>query len=156
MKTRVLFMGTPDFACGILQALAELPFVELVGVVSQPDKKVGRQQKLQPTPVHALAQQMALPVLQPEKIRTEYAEVLALNPELIVTCAYGQMVPEAVLNAPKYGCINVHASLLPKYRGGSPMHTAIIQGETESGVTIMQMVKKMDAGDMLASIFFVS
>ena len=150
MKTRVLFMGTPDFACGILQALAELPFVELVGVVSQPDKKVGRQQKLQPTPVHALAQQMALPVLQPEKIRTEYAEVLALNPELIVTCAYGQMVPEAVLNAPKYGCINVHASLLPKYRGGSPMHTAIIQGETESGVTIMQMVKKMDAGDMLA------
>ena len=74
MKTRVLFMGTPDFACGILQVLAELPFVELVGVVSQPDKKVGRQQKLQPTPVHALAQQLALPVLQPEKIRTEYAE----------------------------------------------------------------------------------
>ena len=97
MKTRVLFMGTPDFACGILQALTELPFVELAGVLSQPDKKVGRQQKLQPTPVHALAQQLALPVLQPEKIRTEYAEVLALNPELIVTCAYGQMVPEAVL-----------------------------------------------------------
>ncbi|MCH1940569.1 methionyl-tRNA formyltransferase [Holdemania massiliensis] len=150
MKTRVLFMGTPEFACGILQALTQLPFVELVGVVSQPDKKVGRQQKLQMTPVHALAEQLGLPVLQPQKIRTDYAEVLDLQPELIVTCAYGQMVPEAVLNAPKHGCINVHASLLPKYRGGSPIHTAIIQGETESGVTIMQMVKKMDAGDMLA------
>lgn len=143
-------MGTPEFACGILQALTQLPFVELVGVVSQPDKKVGRQQKLQMTPVHALAEQLGLPVLQPQKIRTDYAEVLDLQPELIVTCAYGQMVPEAVLNAPKHGCINVHASLLPKYRGGSPIHTAIIQGETESGVTIMQMVKKMDAGDMLA------
>lgn len=150
MKTRVLFMGTPEFACGILQALTQLPFVELVGVVSQPDKKVGRQQKLQMTPVHALAEQLGLPVMQPQKIRTDYAEVLDLHPELIVTCAYGQMVPEAVLNAPKHGCINVHASLLPKYRGGSPIHTAIIQGELESGVTIMQMVKKMDAGDMLA------
>lgn len=143
-------MGTPDFACGILRALSQLPFIELAGVVSQPDKKVGRQQKIQMTPVHALAQELGLTVLQPESIRTDYAQILDLKPQLIVTCAYGQMLPEAVLTAPEHGCINVHASLLPKYRGGSPIHTAIIRGETETGVTIVQMVKKMDAGSMLA------
>ena len=150
MKTRVVFMGTPDFACGILTALSQLDFIELVGVVSQPDKKVGRQQKIRMTPVHALAEELHIPVFQPEKIRTDYQPLLDMKPQLIVTCAYGQMVPEVVLNAPEHGCINVHASLLPKYRGGSPIHTAIIEGETESGVTIMQMVKKMDAGDMFA------
>ena len=149
MRTRIVFMGTPDFACGILKALSEMP-IELVGVVSQPDKKVGRQQQLRKTPVHQLAEELHVPLLQPQKIRTEYEEVLALRPDLIVTCAYGQMIGEEVLQAPRYGCINVHASLLPQYRGGAPIHTAIINGETETGVTIQRMVKKMDAGDILA------
>lgn len=146
-QTRIVFMGTPDFACGILQALIDYNY-HVVGVVSQPDKKVGRKQILTPTPVKMLALENAIPVVQPFKIKEDFQMVLDLKPDLIVTCAYGQIVPDVILNAPKLGCVNVHASLLPKYRGGAPIHWAVINGESESGVTIMKMVSKMDAGEM--------
>lgn len=142
---RILFMGTPEFACGILSCLVDHHY-QVVGVVSQPDKKVGRKQILTPTPVKKLACELNLPVFQPEHIQDLYEELKALNLDCIVTCAYGQIIPEEILKLPKIRCINVHASLLPKYRGGAPIHKAIIQGETESGVSIMEMVKKMDAG----------
>lgn len=144
---RVIFMGTPEFACGILQTLIDEKY-HVVAVVSQPDKKVGRKQIITQTPVKALALANNIDVIQPISIKDEYEKVLAYKPDLIVTCAYGQFVPSVILNYPKYGCINVHASLLPKYRGGAPIHKAIINGEKQTGVTIMQMIKKMDAGLM--------
>lgn len=145
---KTVFMGTPEFACGILNTLLDMDEIEVIGVVSQPDKKVGRKQVLQMTPVKKLALEHDLPVFQPERIKTDYQTLLDWNPDLVVTCAYGQLVPKIVLESFVYGCINVHASLLPKYRGGSPMHTAILNGETETGVTIMRMVQRMDAGEM--------
>lgn len=145
---KTVFMGTPEFACGILSELLAMDEIEVVGVVSQPDKKVGRKQLVVNTPVKQLALQHGLEVFQPESIRTDYQKVLDWQPDLVVTCAYGQMVPKVILEAFPFGCINVHASLLPAYRGGSPIHTAILKGETETGVTIMRMVQKMDAGEM--------
>ncbi|MDL2276109.1 methionyl-tRNA formyltransferase [Breznakia sp. OttesenSCG-928-G09] len=147
-QLRIIFMGTPDFACSILESLIKSEY-EVVGVVSQPDKKVGRKQIIQKTPVKQLAEKYHLPVFQPLKIKEDYKDILALNPDLIVTCAYGQMIPEHILNAPVYGSLNVHASLLPKLRGGAPIHKAIITGEKKTGVSIMRMVKKMDAGDYM-------
>lgn len=144
---KIVFMGTPEFACSILQALIDEKY-NVVGVISQPDKKIGRKQEMKYTPVKELALKNNIKVIQPIKIKNEYDEILQLNPDMIVTCAYGQMVPEVILNAPKYVCVNVHASLLPKYRGGAPIHKAIICGEKESGITIMKMVKQMDAGEM--------
>ena len=144
---RVIFMGTPEFACGILQTLIDEKY-HVVAVVLQPDKKVGRKQIITQTPVKALALANNIDVIQPISIKDEYEKVLSYKPDLIVTCAYGQFVPSVILNYPKYGCINVHASLLPKYRGGAPIHKAIINGEKQTGVTIMQMIKKMDAGLM--------
>ncbi len=143
----VIFMGTPIFACGILETLLDMK-LNVVAVVSQPDKKVGRKQLIEETPVKQLAKQHQLPVVQPLNIKTDYDEVLHYKPDLIVTCAYGQIVPKALLEYPKLGCINVHASLLPAYRGGAPIHKAVIDGCSETGVTIMKMVEKMDAGDM--------
>lgn len=143
-------MGTPEFAAGILEALLELPFIEVIGVVSQPDKKVGRKQTIAFTPVKKLALAHGLPVFQPVSIRTDYSELLNWHPDLVITCAYGQFVPKEVLYAFEYPCLNVHASLLPKYRGGAPIHKAIIAGETVTGVTLMQMIEKMDAGKMYA------
>lgn len=148
MKKRVCFMGTPHFAVAILDALVHSN-VEVVAVVSQPDKKVGRKQIIQATPVKEKALSYNIPVLQPDKIKDITSDLASLNLDLIVTCAYGQFIPEIILNTPTYGSVNIHASLLPKYRGGAPIHKAIIQGETESGITIMRMVKKMDAGDIL-------
>ncbi|MBA4551629.1 methionyl-tRNA formyltransferase [Thermoactinomyces vulgaris] len=145
-------MGTPDFAVPSLRLLLEeKDQVEVIGVVTQPDRPKGRKKVLTPPPVKVEAIKHDLPVFQPQKLRSEEAirQVLELQPDLIVTAAYGQILPEPVLNAPKYGCINVHASLLPKYRGGAPIHHAIINGEKETGVTIMYMVKALDAGDML-------
>lgn len=141
-------MGTPNFSVPILEALIEK--YEVIGVVTQPDKKVGRHQELMASPVKECALKHHIPVFQPIKIRTEYEDIVALNPDLIVTAAYGQIVGMKLLNAPKYRSINVHASLLPKYRGGAPIHEAIKQGETETGVTIMYMEKGMDSGDILA------
>ena len=148
MKKRVCFMGTPQFAVAILDALVQSD-VEVVAVVSQPDKKVGRKQILQATPVKEKALNLGIPVLQPEKIKESLEDLKALDLDLIVTCSYGQFIPESILNTPRFGSINIHASLLPKYRGGAPIHKAIINGETESGITIMRMVKKMDAGDII-------
>jgi methionyl-tRNA formyltransferase len=151
-KARVLFMGTPDFAVPSLRVLLEeKEQVEVIGVVTQPDRPKGRKKVLTPPPVKVEALNHDLPVFQPQKLRSGEGirQVLELQPDLIVTAAYGQILPEPVLEAPKYGCINVHASLLPKYRGGAPIHHAIINGEKETGVTIMYMVKALDAGDML-------
>ncbi|USG67657.1 methionyl-tRNA formyltransferase [Brevibacillus ruminantium] len=148
---RILFMGTPDFAVPCLEALVAEGY-SIIAAVTQPDRPVGRKQVLTPPPVKEAALRHGIPVLQPEKIKAPEAleEVLALRPDLIVTAAYGQILPKALLDAPKHGCINVHASLLPKYRGGAPIHKAIIAGEKESGVTIMYMVEALDAGDMLS------
>ncbi|MFD2371159.1 methionyl-tRNA formyltransferase [Brevibacillus sp. GCM10020057] len=146
-------MGTPDFAVSSLEALLEAGY-NVVGVVTQPDRPVGRKQVLTPPPVKEAALRHGLAVLQPEKIKEEAAlkEVLATEPDLIVTAAYGQILPKRLLEAPRFGCINVHASLLPKYRGGAPIHKSIVEGEKESGVTIMYMVEALDAGDMLSKV----
>lgn len=151
--TRILFMGTPDFAVSSLEALLREGY-NVVGVVTQPDRPVGRKQVLTPPPVKEAALRHGLQVLQPEKIKADAAldEVLALAPDLIVTAAYGQILPKRLLEAPRFGCINVHASLLPKYRGGAPIHKSIVEGEKESGVTIMYMVEALDAGDMLSKV----
>jgi methionyl-tRNA formyltransferase len=148
-RPRIVFMGTPEFACAILQTLLDGGY-QVVAAVSQPDRPVGRKMILKKTPVHELADRFQIPVLQPEHLRRDYQAVLAAKPDLIVTCAYGQMVPDEVLAAPALGCINVHASLLPKYRGGAPIQHAIMAGEKVTGVTIMQMVHAMDAGEMYA------
>ncbi len=144
-------MGTPDFAVPSLEALIAEKY-EVVAVVTQPDRPKGRKRELTPPPVKVAAQKHNIPVLQPEKLREREAvqSVLDLKPDLIVTAAYGQILPEEILKAPRWGCINVHASLLPKYRGGAPIHWAIMNGEKETGVTIMYMVKALDAGDMIA------
>ena len=147
---KVIFMGTPEFACSILQQLIDDQY-NIVAVVTQPDKKVGRKQEIAFSPVKKLALENGIDVIQPISIRNEYEDILNYQPDLIVTCAYGQIVPEAVLQAPKYGCVNVHASLLPRLRGGAPIHKAIMYGEEKTGVTLMYMVKKLDAGDMLSS-----
>lgn len=141
-------MGTPDFAVPVLEKLIINTNVLLV--VSQPDKKVGREQKLQYTPIKEVAIKNGIPTFQPLKIKEDYNKIIALNPDLIVTCAYGQILPEEILNAPSLGCINVHASLLPKLRGGAPLHHAIIDGLEKTGITIMYMDKKMDTGDIIA------
>jgi methionyl-tRNA formyltransferase len=146
-------MGTPDFAVSSLEALLEAGY-HVIGVVTQPDRPVGRKQVLTPPPVKEAALRHGLTVLQPEKIKQEEAleQVLALSPDIIVTAAYGQILPKRLLEAPRFGCINVHASLLPKYRGGAPIHKSIVEGEKESGVTIMYMVEALDAGDMLSKV----
>ncbi|MFB7140065.1 methionyl-tRNA formyltransferase [Gottfriedia sp. NPDC056225] len=151
--TKIVFMGTPDFSVPVLRRLIEDGY-DVVGVVTQPDRPVGRKRVLTPPPVKVEALKHNIPVLQPEKIRLpeETEKVLALNPDLIVTAAFGQILPNDILEAPQFGCINVHASLLPELRGGAPIHYSIIQGKSETGVTIMYMVEKLDAGDMLSRI----
>ncbi len=147
---RVIFMGTPDFSVPVLQGIIDNKEYEVVGVVSQPDKKVGRHQILTPSPISKLAIDNNIKLLRIERIRNDYKEVLNLNPDIIITCAYGQIVPKEILDFPKYGCINVHASLLPKYRGGAPIHKAIIDGEEKTGITIMYMDEGMDTGDIIS------
>ncbi|QIL46141.1 methionyl-tRNA formyltransferase [Vagococcus coleopterorum] len=149
--TKIVFMGTPGFSAPILDGLIEEGY-DVVAVVTQPDRPVGRKRLLTPTPVKARALVHGLDVLQPEKISgsPEMERVIALEPDLIVTAAFGQFLPEKLLQAPKHGAINVHASLLPKYRGGAPVHYSIIDGQPETGVTIMEMIKKMDAGDIIS------
>jgi len=144
---KIVFMGTTDFSVPILKSLAL--YHEITLVVTQPDRPFGRKQTLKPSSVKLAALELGLPLFQPEKIKQDYQEVLNAVPEAIIVAAYGQMIPKVILNFPKFGCINVHASLLPKYRGGSPMHTAIKNGDLETGVTIMYMASKMDAGDLL-------
>jgi len=149
--TSVVFMGTPDFSVPILRMIHEEGY-EVLAVVTQPDRPVGRKKVLTPPPVKAEALRLGLPVIQPEKLRNseELQEILALNPNIVITAAFGQILPKDLLEAPRYGCINVHASLLPKYRGGAPIHQAIIDGEEKTGVTIMYMAEKLDAGDIIS------
>ena len=145
---KVIFMGTPDFAVPVLEGLIEN--YEVVLVVSQPDKRVGRKQELRNTPIKEVALKNNIPVFQPTKIREDYEEIIDLNPDIIVTCAYGQIIPKVILDCPRLGCINVHASLLPKLRGGAPIHKAIIDGYKTTGITIMYMDVKMDNGDIIS------
>ncbi len=150
----ILMMGTPDFAVPILHALMKKApelGARVVGVVSQPDRPKGRKQELTPTPLKVAALEYGLPVLQPQKVKTEDSiqAIRDLAPDLIVTAAYGQLLPPALLEIPSKGCINVHASLLPKYRGGAPIHWSIIRGEKETGVTLMHMARGLDTGDMI-------
>ena len=151
---RIVFMGTPDFAVGSLQALCESGKHEILAVVTQPDRPKGRGNKLLQTPVKEYALAQGLTVYQPQKVKTpEFVELLhELQPELIVVAAFGQFLSKEILELPKYGCLNVHASLLPKYRGAAPIQYAIIKGEKESGVTIMQMDIGMDTGAMLDKV----
>ena len=144
-------MGTPAFSLPILEGLLEEGY-EVVAVVTQPDRPVGRKKIITPTPVKEAAVKHGLLVLQPEKISgsEEMEKIIALQPDVIITAAFGQFLPEKLLQAPVHGAINVHASLLPKYRGGAPVHYSIINGEKETGVTIMEMIKKMDAGGIYA------
>lgn len=149
MKTKIVFMGTPDIACGMLQQLIDDDY-DIVGVVSQPDKKVGRKQELKMTEVKQLALNHQLNVFQPLSIKDDYQQIIDWQPDLIVTCAYGQFIPQVLLDYPRFGSINVHASLLPKLRGGAPIHWAVIQGHKSTGISIMRMVQKMDAGAVMA------
>lgn len=149
-KIKILFMGTPEFSVNVLKGLID--HYDVVGVVTQPDKEVGRHHEIKFSPVKEVALANDIRVFQPKNIKTEYEDLLKLNPDMIVTCAYGQMIPKALLDFPKYGCINVHASLLPKLRGGAPIHKAIINNYPRTGVTIMYMVEKMDAGDIISQV----
>lgn len=146
-------MGTPAFSAPILQSLVDSTDYKVVGVVTQPDRKVGRKHVLTPSPVKKVAVENEIKVYQPEKLSgsEELKELIELNADLIVTAAFGQFLPMSLINSVKIAAINVHASLLPKYRGGAPVHYAIMNGDSETGVTIIYMVKKMDAGEMLAS-----
>ena len=148
---KILFMGTPDFAVPSLQALIEAGH-EIVGVFTQPDKPKNRGMKLLPTPVKVVALEHDIPVFQPTKLRdgTALETIQGLEPDLIVVAAYGRILPQEILDYPKLGCINVHSSLLPKYRGSAPIHWAILNGDAESGVTIMNVVLELDAGDIIS------
>ena len=150
-QTKIIFFGTTEFASGILQTLIDEGY-NVVAVVSQPDKPVGRKHTISLTPTHALADQYQIPVIQPDLLKEHVDDVLRYEPELILTCAYGQFVPVRILEYPRLGCINVHPSLLPKYRGGAPIHHAVMGGETETGVSLIQMTKAMDAGDIYARV----
>lgn len=147
-KIRIVFMGTPNFAANVLKGLVEANY-NIVAVVSQPDKEVGRKRVLTPSPVKKMALELNIDVLTPNKIRKEYEGVLAYKPDLIITCSYGQIIPKELLDYPKYKCINTHASLLPEGRGGAPIQRCIIDGKEETGITIMFMNEKMDEGDIL-------
>lgn len=144
---KVVFMGTPEFSVPVLEMLIDNTNVVLV--VTQPDKEVGRRHELKATPVKECALKHNIEVYQPIKIRNEYEYILEKNPDVIITCAYGQIIPSILLDTPKYNAINVHASLLPKLRGGSPLHKCIIDGYKETGVTIMYMAPGMDDGDII-------
>ncbi|MCS4486213.1 methionyl-tRNA formyltransferase [Staphylococcus americanisciuri] len=148
--SKIIFMGTPDFSTKVLEMLIDTE--EVVAVVTQPDRPVGRKRILTPPPVKKVALAHNIPVYQPEKLSgsEELATLMTLPCDLIVTAAFGQLLPDKLLNYPTYGAVNVHASLLPKYRGGAPIHQAIIDGEEETGVTIMYMVKQLDAGDIIS------
>ncbi len=145
---KIIFMGTPHFSVPILQGLIDNYKVR--AVVTQPDKLVGRNQKISAPPIKELANENLILVLQPPKVKDAIEEIKNFNPDLIITCAYGQILPQEILEIPRLGCINVHASLLPKLRGGAPIHRAIINGHTKTGITIMYMDRKMDAGDIIS------
>ncbi|MGQ2282880.1 methionyl-tRNA formyltransferase [Apilactobacillus kunkeei] len=149
---KVVFMGTPSFAVPVLKGLVESDDYDVQAVVTQPDRPFGRKRVLKPSPVKEAALELSIPVLQPEKISgsDEMAKILGINPDFIITAAFGQFLPEKLLNAAKIAAVNVHGSLLPKYRGGAPVQYSLINGDKQTGISIMYMVKKMDAGDVLS------
>ncbi len=152
MSTSVVFMGTPEFAVPILQSLIDNPEYDVQAVLTQPDHHIGRKRTLHQSPVKELAEQYNIEVLQPAKLSksSEMEKIISLQPDLMITAAYGQFLPTKLLAAAKIAAINVHGSLLPKYRGGAPIQYSIINGDKETGVSIMYMVKKMDAGDIIS------
>lgn len=152
MSTSVVFMGTPEFAVPILQSLIDNPEYDVQAVLTQPDHHIGRKRTLHQSPVKELAEQYNIEVLQPAKLSKspEMEKIINLQPDLMITAAYGQFLPTKLLAAAKIAAINVHGSLLPKYRGGAPIQYSIINGDKETGVSIMYMVKKMDAGDIIS------
>ncbi len=145
---KVIFMGTPYFAVPVLNML--IKECNVIMVVSQPDREKDRKGNLLPTAIKKIALENKIEVFQPENIKKEYEKVTSKNPDIIVTCAYGQIIPQSILENPRLGCINVHGSLLPKLRGGAPIHHAIMNGETYTGMTIMYMDKQMDSGDIIS------
>lgn len=146
----IVFMGTPDFAVPALEALNKSKH-NIVGVFSQPDKPVGRKQVLTPPPVKAFAVQNGLVVYQPNSLKNDdsYELIKKLNPDIIIVAAYGKILPKNILDYPQYGCVNIHASLLPKYRGAAPIQWAVLNGDKETGITIMKMAEGLDTGDMI-------
>lgn len=146
---KIVFMGTPEFSLNVLQTLIDSEH-NVVGVVTQPDRFVGRKKILTAPPIKTLALKYQIPVFQPERIKEDYNQIMLWKPDLIITCAYGQIIPKVLLDYPPYKAINVHASLLPKYRGGAPIHQAIIDGCQKTGITIMYMDVKMDEGDIIS------
>lgn len=152
MSTSVVFMGTPEFAVPILQSLIDNPEYDVQAILTQPDHHIGRKRTLHQSPVKELAEQYNIEVLQPAKLSKspEMEKIINLQPDLMITAAYGQFLPTKLLAAAKIAAINVHGSLLPKYRGGAPIQYSIINGDKETGVSIMYMVKKMDAGDIIS------
>ena len=146
-KIKVVFMGTPEFSVPVLKMLIEK--TEVVMVVTQPDKEVGRKRILEASPVKKLALEHNIPVFQPSKIRNDFTNVVDTKPDLLITCAYGQIIPKELLECAKFGAVNIHASLLPKYRGSAPINWAIINGDKKTGITLMYMDEHMDTGDMI-------
>ena len=153
---KIVYMGTPDFAVLPLRAMKEAGF-EVAAVVTQPDKPKGRGKTMMPTPVKEEAVALGIPVYQPVKVKEpEFLEILKeIAPDIIVVAAFGQIIPKTILNLPRFGCINIHASLLPKYRGAAPIQQAVIDGEKESGVTIQKMGEGLDTGDMISKAVVV-
>ena len=148
-QLKVIFMGTPNISAYVLKAMIEDGY-NIIGVIAQPDKPVGRKGELEKVPTKVVAESFNIPLFQPLKIRNDFEFVKELNPDVIITLAYGQIVPQGLLDIPKYGCLNLHGSLLPKYRGAAPIQYALINGDKVTGMTLMEMVKAMDAGKMYA------
>lgn len=150
---RIVFMGTPDYAVPSLQKLIDEHY-EIAGVFTQPDKKVGRKQILTPSAVKELAERYELPVYQPQTLKdgSAYEILKSIAPDMIIVAAYGKILPKSILDLPKYGCVNVHASLLPKYRGAAPIQRAVLNGDEETGISIMQMDEGIDTGDLLYTV----
>src|SRR5574344_1009152 len=146
-ELKIIFMGTPLFSVPVLEALITNYHVK--AIVTQPDEPVGRKAILTPSPIKEVGNRNTILVLQPAHIKTDYQEIIDMNPDLIVTCAYGQIIPKEILDCPRLGCINVHASLLPKLRGGAPIQRAIMNGYKETGITVMYMAPGMDDGDII-------
>ena len=148
-ELRLIFMGTPDISAKVFEAMI-LDGYQFVGLIAQPDRPIGRKGELEKVPTKKVAEKYNIPIFQPVKIRAEYEFVKDLKPDLIITLAYGQIVPQGLLDIPQYGCLNLHSSLLPKYRGAAPIQYALINGDKVTGMTLMEMVKAMDAGRMYA------
>ncbi len=151
-KIKTIFIGTPDFAVPSLKSLIKDERFEIISVITQPDKKIGRKQLVTPSPVKIEAKKHNIPILQPDKIIDLKSKILNLKPDIIIVIAYAQIIPEEILTLPKYGVINIHGSLLPKYRGASCIQAAILNGDNESGITIMKMDNGLDTGPILKSI----